>query len=405
MHAATVYIVYTIDRCTLLGSNRVYLEANTFINPASLLKHGNLSRVDGVYMLTGLTIHTVCRNCICAVALIDDPGIGSVSSLSAVSGNLTLYVNLCGNALNSGLDILCNEYVLTGLSLCEVVRCIKVLADQDSVQCIRSVLYGTEYIIAVLAADLCCLLMIEVSNACAKSYLGVRIAVIYNSVNAISYLRYLKCGRYSCIIVSIFCGTEYNLSGTFYMVCAKYDTLIGSIVALCTDRSRMAKSDGRRRRCGNLYAFLGLKKVPSVYCSTVLRCAAKNSKTLSCKGGYVVKLIAYAFIIQRICFPIRIRCTDDIFAAIDHCYTGLIRNICGRISCEVCDACIMERGSSTLVFFLSLSISVRKLNTALYPLIFISLCKGDGTIISNLDDIKAFLGRIAAQILCIDACT
>ena len=279
VHAATVAVVQTVDRCTRLGSYGVNCEGNTFVDPASVRKHRNFIRVDGVYMLAGLTIHTVCRNCCGSIAFVYSPRAICILNRR----DLAKDVNLCIYALEGTFDIFCDIYCLSSCSLCEVVCRIEVLANQDCVQCVCSILYGSEYIIALLVSDLICGLLPEVGNAVSKSNLRICSSAIYKGIRTVSYLRNNKSSRQSIVIVCLLSRAENQIFNTLNMVCTIYCAIVCSLIPFRTDVVNMSKNDGRRCRSCNLYILTRMELVQSIDCSCVGRSTAENCNACFCK--------------------------------------------------------------------------------------------------------------------------
>ena len=369
MHTTVVLVVYTVDRCTGLGSYGINRKGNAFIDPAGLLKHRNFSRVDGVYMLAGCTIHTVCRNCCSSISFVYSPG--TVCILNR--GNLTKNVNLCSYALESALNILCNKYSLASLSLCEVICCIEVLANQDCIQRICRILNRTEYIVALLISDLIRRLLPEISETLSKSNLCICVALIYQSIRSVSYLRNNERRCKAIIIIRLLGRSKYQLRSTLYMVSAEDNAIVLRLIPLCTNVMTMTKYDGRRCRSSNSYVFTCMKLVQRVNRSCIRRCAAKNCNACLCKIGNLFEFtcILSAFV-----------AINNVLCAIDCSNTALYIYVSAGISCEVGDTfCTLRTLIKAIIYIRNQNVSCE--------LVVIVLCKGNCTIIRiNLGNTK-----------------
>ena len=248
MHAAVVLIVYTIDRCTLLGSYGVNLEGNTLVLPACIYKQSNLVRIDGVYMLTGCTIHTICIYVIDGLSStgINGPSEVAVRLLLRILRNLTndRYKRL--NILEGILHSLGDKNLLTALRLREIVCTSIKLSRKDHLQCIVYYSRRTKYKICLVARKLGTTLLVIVSNACARSCNGISVCISYKNKGISSYLRYFKFSTYNVVAkcCRIDCGCKERRSiYAFNMVCTINITYIFRFVMLRTYRRVMRNND------------------------------------------------------------------------------------------------------------------------------------------------------------------
>ena len=188
VHAAVVLVVYTVYRSTLLGSNRVYIECNALVDPTCGYKHIALSCADCVYMFTGLTIHTICRNGLSCITFVDNPGYVSVVLLCGILRNFTGNLNTRVNALEGTLDVLGNIDTVT--SLCGCIEADRLILSCDSGK------NGSKSVLSV-----CGCTEVEMCKACAKirrCNLVLEIGVLASRVN----FRIIECYNASDMILS-----------------------------------------------------------------------------------------------------------------------------------------------------------------------------------------------------------